>query len=298
MHIYDIVDRFQIECRGKDKIFSNLGKLDSDLPDLLSFVEDEVYLQTAGENKNILALVTKKQFAKVNPNITLLFSNQPRHTFYLIHEFLSKNTDFYCKKTKNIIHPSARIHFSSFIAGSNIEIGKNVVIGPNVCIYEGTKIAENVEIKPGAIIGSCGFEYYKIKGEMFPVTHAGGVEIKEGVSIGANTCIDRAIFKENTYIGEYSKIDNLVHIGHGVKIGKRVMIPAGVVIAGFVKIGNDSWIGVGSVILQRLKIGSNVLISIGSVVTKDVSDNAHVTGNFAIDHNKFIKSLKQKSGNL
>ena len=88
-------------------------------------------------------------------------------------------------------------------------------------------------------------------------------------------------------------MDNLIHIGHAVKIGNNVMMPALSVIGGRVEIKDNAWVGIGSVVRNGLIIGENARINMGAVVTKDVNDNEAVTGNFAIEHTKFIKRLKR-----
>ncbi len=123
-------------------------------------------------------------------------------------------------------------------------------------------------------IGNDGFGFYKGK----RVPHRGNVLIGAGVEIGNNTCIDRAVVG-STIIGENVKIDNLVHIAHGVKIGKGSVIVAGAVICGSVIIGENVWVGANACIRQHLTIGDNAVIGMGSVVVKNVAANKTVCGN-------------------
>lgn len=123
-------------------------------------------------------------------------------------------------------------------------------------------------------IGNNGFGFYKGK----RVPHRGNVLISAGVEIGNNTCIDRAVIG-STIIGENVKIDNLVHIAHGVKIGKGSIIVAGAVICGSVTIGENVWVGANACIRQHLTIGDNVVIGMGAVVVKDVPAGQTVAGN-------------------
>ena len=93
-------------------------------------------------------------------------------------------------------------------------------------------------------------------------------------------------------IGAYSKLDAMVHIGHGTVIGKRVLFPAAATISGNCVIGDDTWIGVNATVSNRIEIGDHARVSLGSVVTKNVLAGQTVTGNFAIDHARFMQNLK------
>lgn len=95
-----------------------------------------------------------------------------------------------------------------------------------------------------------------------------------------------------TRIGAHSKIDAQCHIGHGAQIGRSVFVAAGAVIGGNTKIGDGVWIGINATVSNRLTIGANARVSLGAVVTKNVEEGTTVTGNFAIEHAKFLENLK------
>ncbi|MDB1921743.1 hypothetical protein PMY56_02205 [Clostridium tertium] len=119
------------------------------------------------------------------------------------------------------------------------------------------------------------------------------VIIGNNVKIQYNSCIDKALYTwDNTVIGDYSKLDDLVHIEHGVKIGIRCLIASRATFGGRNILGDDSWIGLGAIISNGLILGSKVSISLGSVVTKNLKDEEEVSGNFAINHNKYIDFIK------
>lgn len=147
-------------------------------------------------------------------------------------------------------------------------------IGKNTIIHEGTIIEDNVIIGDNCTIGGVGFGYHK--SEQIP--HRGIVRIKKGTIIHSNVCIDRAVIGE-TVIGENVRIDNLVHIAHGVKIGDRSMIIANATICGSVIIGKDCWISPNSSIIQKVNIGDNAVIGLGSVVISDVPSGKTYIGN-------------------
>lgn len=134
-------------------------------------------------------------------------------------------------------------------------------------------------IGKNTVIGGDGFGYARSEnGTLIRMPHQGNVVIEENVEIGSNTCIDRAVVG-STVIGAGTKIDNLVHIAHGVKIGKNCLIVAGAVIGGSCEIGDNCFIGINASIKNKVKIGNNVTVGMGAVVLKDVPDGVTVVGN-------------------
>lgn len=134
-------------------------------------------------------------------------------------------------------------------------------------------------IMEGSVIGGDGFGYVRQEDQTFlKMPHTGNVVIEANVEIGSNTCIDRAVIG-STVIGEGTKIDNLVHIAHGVKIGKNCLIIAGSVIGGSTEIGDNVYVGIGAMIKNKLKIGKNAVIGMGAVVIRDVGEGETVVGN-------------------
>lgn len=143
-----------------------------------------------------------------------------------------------------------------------------------------------VEWGTGTVIGADGFGYARAEdGTLVKMPHRGNVVIEENVEIGCNTCIDRAV-EGSTVIGAGTKIDNLVHIAHGVKIGKNCIIVAGSVIGGSCEIGDNVYIGIGAMIKNKIRIGKNAFIGMGAVVTKDVPEGATIVGNPGREHKK------------
>lgn len=144
--------------------------------------------------------------------------------------------------------------------GKGSKIGKDCIIYPNVTIRERVTIGNRVIIHSGAVIGSDGFGYifHECKHEKIP--QVGTVIVEDDVEIGANTTIDRATTGV-TFIGEGTKIDNLVQIAHNVKIGKKCIIVAQVGIAG------SSIVGDGSILAGQVGISDHVEIEPGTVIT-------------------------------
>jgi UDP-3-O-[3-hydroxymyristoyl] glucosamine N-acyltransferase LpxD len=131
-----------------------------------------------------------------------------------------------------------------------------------------------VEIHPTAVIGKDGFGYHK--GRRFP--HVGGVLLYDGVHIGAHTCVDRGTLG-NTVIMARTKVDNLVHIAHNVRIGMDCTIVAGTVIGGSAVIGDRVFIGINASIKNGVRIGNGATIGMGAVVLHDVPAGETWVGN-------------------
>ncbi len=219
----------------------------------------------------------------VNENLLYLFSNKPRQLFQkvLLNYFYSKNSKLI--SVGSIIADNVRIS-EDIILGCNVIIeadciiGENVIIDHNTVIKSGTIIGNNVKIGSNCCIGGVGFGYEKNDlGNYEFIPHLGNVIIKDNVEIGNNTCIDRAVLG-STILNSNVKVDNLVHIAHGVIIGKNSLIIANSMIAGSVTIGDNCWIAPSVSILNKKDIGDNVIVGISSLITKNISSNQTVMG--------------------
>ena len=155
-------------------------------------------------------------------------------------------------------------------------------------------ISDNVRICSGTIVG--GQSYTAVNsadGGTFLALDAGSVKIESGVEMCGGCHIACGTLENDcTTIGAFTKLDAMVHVGHGTVIGAHTLIPAGAMISGNCEIGDYVWIGVNATVSNRIIIGDNSRISLGSVVTKNVPDGVTVTGNFAIPHATFLRNLK------
>lgn len=213
----------------------------------------------------------------------LVFVEHPKLVFSII-----ANRLFIQRPSKGIhpsafIHPDAKIHPDASIGpftyvGKSI-IGKDTIIYGNVQIYDGVKIGERVLIQAGCVLGADGYGYNRDQNG-FPIQfpHIGGIVIEDDVDLGANTCIDNGALGPTT-IGYGSKLDNLVHIGHNVQIGKCVYVAALSSIAGSTRIEDMVSIWTGVNIADGLRIGTNSYVGIGSVVINEVPDGKKCFGN-------------------
>lgn len=195
------------------------------------------------------------------------------------------------------IHPEAKlgnsIYIGPFVYVGNSSIEDNSIIHGHVYIYDKVKIGKNVIIHAGTVIGSDGFGYSRNeKNEFEKFPHIGGVEIRDNVEIGANSCIDRGTLG-NTVINEGAKIDNLVHIAHNVQVGKHSAVIANAMVGGSTKIGDNTWISPSAILRDTISIGNNVTVGMGALVTKDVPDNETWAGNPAKPLTEFLELQKK-----
>lgn len=155
--------------------------------------------------------------------------------------------------------------------GPETTIGHSCLIHPRVVIREECRIGNRVVIQPGAVIGSCGFGYTTDKqGRHIKLNQVGNVLIEDDVEVGANTTIDRARFK-NTKVGEGSKLDNLVQIGHGVSLGKHNIIVAQTGIAGSTSTGHYVVLAGHVAVAGHLHLEDGVTVAGKSGVSKSLS---------------------------
>ena len=182
----------------------------------------------------------------------------------------------------NQIFPGAKIL-------GNVRLGNNNIIHPNCVIYENTSIENNCVINSNTVIGSEGFGFVPQNGKWIKMPQTGSVIIKSFVEIGTNCCIDRPSVG-NTFIDEGTKMDNLVQIGHGVKVGKNCAFAAQVGIAGGAIIG-DGVILAGQVgVNNRVKVGNNVIASSKCGIHCDIEDGEVVSGFPAMKNKSWLRS--------
>ena len=191
-----------------------------------------------------------------------------------------------------VIAPDAKIHASAHIGalaviGPRATVGERAVVGPHCILEEGVALAEDVRlvarvtlcrgvsvgarvlIQPGVVIGGDGFGFAQDAGEWLKVPQVGAVRIGSDVEIGANTSIDRGAI-EDTVIEEGVKLDNLIQVGHNVRIGAHTAIAACVGISGSTSIGKRCMIGGGVGFSGHLSICDDVAITGFTMVSHSI----------------------------
>ncbi len=280
---------------NKEKIISDIAPVDDADQNEICFVSDKYKdfynISDAG------AFIIKDSKQLTNEK-NIIFSNNPHFDMAKVAALFYPEADYPkfsfdtidCIKglSKSIrlssnvfIHKTASIGDNceigcNSIIGPGVKIGENCLIGDNVSIYFSI-VGENVKIYQGVKIGSEGFGFIMNENTFKKIPQLGRVIIGNNVEIGANSTIDRGSIGD-TEINDYCMIDNIVHLGHNVKLGQKCVIAAMTGISGSTTIGNNVMIGGQVGISGHLKIGNNVKIAAKTGIMKNIDDNEVIAG--------------------
>lgn len=273
----------------------DVAKIEEATEGTLCFLGDEKYLKYLPETRASIVLMTKTIAFEGETNATLVLVDNARGA---MAQLLQMVQDFLQPKHKGIEQPcfiaegvevpeDAYVGAFAYIAKGakigkgakiypQVYIGENVKIGDHTVLYAGAKvyyncvIGKNCIVHAGAVIGSDGFGFEPdAQGVLQKVPQIGNVVVEDDVEIGANTAIDRAMMGESR-IGQNSKIDNLVQIGHNVRCGQSTIMCSQVGIAGSTNIG-DHCMFTGQVgVAGHLTITDNCIFGAQSGIANDV----------------------------
>ncbi len=258
----------------------------------VSFFDNSKYVEQFLTSEAGACFVRPKFADKAPKGMAVLLTEDPYRCYALAAQ------KFYPQARPEAgIHPASHVHPTATLGndvsigagaviGAHAVIGDHSCIGPNAVIEQGVQIGKNTQvggltsishaiignrvlIHRGVQIGQDGFGFALNREGHVKVPQLGRVVIEDDVEIGSNTTIDRGTGPD-TYIGEGSKIDNLVQIGHNVNIGKRAVIIAQVGISGSTRIGDGAVLAGQSGIAGHLKIGAGAKIAAKSGVMSDI----------------------------
>ena len=278
---------------NKNLLLSGVSEINKSEPNTITFLANPLYkkyLKTSKASaffvKNKKDLHNKNGIVVLNPQLAMALTLELFYPKIKNKSYINSNSNI---SKKAIIGENVRIGSgvvieegviigkgtevdSNSVILKNTKLGNNCKIFPNVTLYNDLILGDNVIIHSGSVIGSDGFGFVKDKKGIIKIPQVGNVVINNDVEIGSNCSIDRATIG-NTIIGEMTKIDNLVHIAHNVKIGKECFIAAQVGIAGSTIIENFCSFGGQSGVTSHVKIGEKSLVSAKSGVTKSLKGN-------------------------
>ncbi|MCA1556229.1 MAG: UDP-3-O-(3-hydroxymyristoyl)glucosamine N-acyltransferase [Acidobacteria bacterium] len=265
-------------------LIERVASLESAGAGAISFVEEGRFLEGARASRASCLLVPEGATdAGGDFAATLIEVAHPKLAFALVAEVLHPQA-----RRASAIHPTAivaetaRIGEEVFIGANvvvgeragvgkgtqilagailndDVEVGSDCVIHPNVVLYAGVRLGSRVILHAGVVVGADGFGYVRDKDGYHKFPQVGAVVIEDEVEIGANSCVDRGALGE-TRIGRGTKLDNLVHVGHNVLIGERVVIAAQTGISGSTVIEHDAVIG------GQVGMGDHARVGAGAIV--------------------------------
>jgi UDP-3-O-[3-hydroxymyristoyl] glucosamine N-acyltransferase len=211
-----------------------------------------------------------------------------------------------------VIHASARIgdnaHIGPYVViDEDVQIGRNAVMLAHVVIYRGAKIGDNffahahavvrehcrlghnVILQNGAVIGADGFGFAKDdSGHWYKIVQSGPAVIEDNVEVQANACVDRASIGE-TRIARGAKIDNLVQVGHGSRVGEDTLLCAQVGLAGSTDVGKNVILAGQVGVAGHCKIGDGAVATAQSGIPNDVAAGVVVSGYPAMDNKLWLR---------
>lgn len=182
------------------------------------------------------------------------------------------------------------------VVGAGAILGRRARLHPRALFLDGCIAGDRVTLQAGAVVGADGFGYAFLDGRFLKIPQVGNVRLGDDVEIGANACVDRAQTGSTT-IGDGTKIDNFVQIGHNAQIGKNCAFAAMVGIAGSTKIGDYTVIGGQAGVNGHVTVGSRVRIAGGTHVWSDVPDDTTMSGQPAKVHREELR-LQARLRNL
>lgn len=265
-------------------------------PNAVTYLEKEKFLPSL-EQTGIAAVICTEELADRLPSHIrgVLISDAPKFAFYLIHNALAKQKPVL--KIPANISETAEISPDAIVSAWNVEIGDGVIVEPGAVIGEHVSIGSGTRICARAVIGARSFNPARYKTRTVTMEDCGRIVIGSDVLICSQAVVVRGVLMgEVTEIGSGTKIDTFVHVAHGAYIGLRTFVASGAILGGNCQIGQDVWIGINATIRNRVHIGSAARVSMGAAVTKDVTAGQTVSGNFAIDHRRFLQNLKVSLG--
>ncbi|MBI3369754.1 MAG: UDP-3-O-(3-hydroxymyristoyl)glucosamine N-acyltransferase [Burkholderiales bacterium] len=168
--------------------------------------------------------------------------------------------------------------------GAQARVGAGTRLAPRVTLGEACAIGARGIVHAGVVIGADGFGFAPTEGGWEKIEQLGAVRIGDDVEIGANTCIDRGAL-DDTLIDDGVKLDNLIQVGHNVRIGAHCAFAGCVGIAGSAKIGRRCTAGGGAIILGHLELVDDVHITAATVITRSILKPGQYSGLFPFDDN-------------
>ena len=293
------------ELHGEhDLIVEGLAPLDSATDSDLSFLSDVRYQNQLATSRAACVVVSPQTLDAALTRGACIVSDQPYLYFARLTQLWKRGME---QPAGPLRHPSAVIDAEAFVDPSakigplcvierGARIGAETELKSRVTVSQGCVIGKRCLLHPGVVVGADGFGFAPNAGAWEKIEQLGAVRIGDDVEIGANTCIDRGALQD-TVIEDGVKLDNLIQIGHNVRVGKHTAMAGCVGVAGSATIGAHCTLGGSAMVLGHLVLADGVNISAATLVTRSIRKAGHYSGIFPIDENsvweKNAASLKQ-----
>lgn len=300
----------QLENASPNTEITGVAGIEDAGPGQITFVANPKYAVAARTTK-AAAVIVSPTFPAIPGG--MLRAKNPYLTFARAIELFYQPPQYAPGVHKTaIVHPSARIggraHIGPYVViDEDVVIGDDAVLLAHVVIYRGVRVGSNffahahaivrehcrignrVILQNGVIIGSDGFGFAKDDaGTWHKIVQSGPAVIEDDVEVQANACVDRASVGE-TRVGRGARIDNLVQVGHGSRVGENTMLCAQVGLAGSTEVGNNVILAGQVGVAGHCKIGDGAIATAQSGIPNDVAAGAVVSGYPAIDNKLWLR---------
>ncbi|MDD0814131.1 UDP-3-O-(3-hydroxymyristoyl)glucosamine N-acyltransferase [Curvibacter sp. HBC28] len=294
LHLGQIVEALGGELHGDPSVpIARIASLESAQADAISFLSHPRYQQQLATTQAACVIVAPAFRESAQARGACIVTDQPYAYFASLTRWwkqVTRPVDPQRVHPSAVIHPEAEVDPSARIGALCViergaRIGADTVLHSRITVSEGCSIGDRCIVHPGVVIGADGFGFAPVDGRWEKIEQLGAVRIGNDVEIGANTCIDRGALGD-TVIADGVKLDNLIQIGHNVRIGEHTAMAGNAGVAGSATIGAHCTVGGGAVVLGHLSLADHVHVSAASVVMRSLHKPGQYTGVFPLDENR------------
>ncbi|HMK31120.1 MAG TPA: UDP-3-O-(3-hydroxymyristoyl)glucosamine N-acyltransferase [Terriglobales bacterium] len=312
MKLSEIASSLGLRLDGADLEINGIAGIEEAGPGQITFIANPRYA-AAARSTRASAIIVADDFPAIP--LPTLRSDNPYLAFARAIELF-----YHPPRYSNGIHSTAAIHDSARLGkhasvgpfvfiDEDVVIGDNCVLLPHVAIYRGARIGENffahahavvreycqlgdnVILQNGAVVGADGFGFAKDNsGHWHKIVQSGPAVLGDDVEVQANACVDRASVGE-TRIARGAKIDNLVQVGHGCRVGEDTLLCAQVGLAGSTQVGNQVILAGQVGVAGHCKVGDRAVATAQSGIPNDVAAGTTVSGYPAVENRQWLRSV-------